>query len=90
MDEAIEDRVSDRRVAEICVPLIARQLARDDGRAGGVAVFHHLQEILPLDVGEGGEPPVIEEQDVERARRASSVGYEPSARASARAVLDCT
>ncbi len=64
MHEAIEDRVRDRRVAEIRVPLIAGQLARDDRRAAGVTILHHLQEILPLDVSHGGEPPVIEDQDV--------------------------
>ena len=65
VDEAIEDGVGDRRVAQIRVPLIAGELARDDRRAGGVAILHHLEEILALDVGHGGEAPVIEDQDVD-------------------------
>ena len=65
MDEAIEDGVGDRRIAEIRVPLIARELARDDRRARAVAILHYLKEILALDVGHGGEAPVVEDQDVD-------------------------
>ena len=65
VDEAIEDGVGDRRVAQIRVPLIAGELARDDRRAGRVAILHHLEEVLALDVGHGGEAPVIEDQDVD-------------------------
>jgi hypothetical protein len=46
------------------VPLVARQLTRDNRRACGVAVLHHLEEILSLHVGHGGEAPIIEDQDV--------------------------
>lgn len=63
MDEPIEHRVGDRRVAQIRVPLIARQLTRDDRRACGVAILHHLEEILALHIGHGGEAPVIEDQE---------------------------
>ena len=63
MHEAIEDGVGDRRVAEIRVPLIAGQLARDDRRAGRVAILHHLEEILSLHVGDGGQALVIEDRD---------------------------
>ena len=74
--EAIEDRVGDRRLAQIRVPLIARELARDDRRAGGVAILHHLEEVLALDVAQGGEPPVIEHQHVDagESRQQGRVG----------------
>ena len=38
VDEAIEDRVGDRRVAQIRVPLLAGQLARDDRATGSSVV----------------------------------------------------
>ena len=70
MDPAIEDGVGDRRVAQIRVPLSARQLTRDDRRARGVAILHDLEEILTLHIGHGGEAPVIKDQDV-HARHAA-------------------
>jgi hypothetical protein len=63
--EAIEDGVGDRGVAQRRVPLIAGQLARDDRRAGRVAILHHLEEILALDVGHRDQAPVIEDQDID-------------------------
>ncbi len=77
MDEAIEDGIGDRRVAEIRVPLIAGQLARDDRRAGRIAILHHLEEILALDVGHSGEAPVIEDQDVDAGQPREHGGVRP-------------
>ena len=76
VDDAIEDGVGDRRLAQIRVPLIAGQLARDDRRASRVAILQHFEKILTLDVGLGGQAPVIEDQDIDpcESREQNRVG----------------
>ena len=79
VDQAVEDGVGDRRVAQIGVPLLARQLAGDDRRARRVAVLDDFEQIVALDVGESGQAPVVEDEDVDAGepreqRRVGAVG----------------
>ena len=48
VDEAVEDGVGDCRISEVVVPLFDRDLARDDGRARGVAVLKDLEHVTAL------------------------------------------
>jgi hypothetical protein len=48
VDDAIEDRVSERRVANDPVPVVDFKLARDDGRADVGAILGDFQEIAAL------------------------------------------
>ena len=61
MQEAVADGVGDGRLAEVVVPLGGRELARDDGRAGAVAVLQDFQEVAALLVLDRGEAPVIDD-----------------------------
>ena len=51
--------------AEVVVPLGRRELARDDGGPVPVAIFEDLEEVAALGVLDGGEAPVVEDEDVE-------------------------
>jgi len=64
MDNPIEDRIGDRRIAEVLVPAIGGQLTRDDRGSRAIAIVEDLQEVLPLRVFERGDAPVIENQDI--------------------------
>jgi hypothetical protein len=48
VDDPVEDGVGQRRVADDLVPVVDRQLAGDDQRAGAVAVLDDLQQIALL------------------------------------------
>jgi hypothetical protein len=65
MHDAVENRVGERRIAEVLVPAVDRQLTRDDRRPVPVSVIENLKEVLPLRVLEPHEAPIIEDQDVD-------------------------
>ena len=48
MHEPIEDGVGERRLAEVGVPGVDRQLADDEGRAGVDAVVEDLEQVGPI------------------------------------------
>jgi len=70
VEETITDRIGQRRIADVVVPLGGRQLAGDDRRAGAVPIFQDLEQIATLLILDRGEPPVVDDED---ARRASLV-----------------
>ena len=45
MDEPVEDGIRDRRLAEGLVPVLHRQLARDDRRAQATTVLDDLEQV---------------------------------------------
>ena len=47
MDQTVEDRVRQRRIADQVVPLLDRDLAGDQSRAPTVAILEDLQEVAP-------------------------------------------
>ena len=77
--DPIEDRVSDRRIAQVVMPAIGRQLTRNDRGPRAIAVVEDLQEILALDVFEPDEAPIIEDQHIDpgEARQHRRVGPVP-------------
>jgi hypothetical protein len=48
VDDAIEDRVGDGRIADQVVPAVDRDLAGDDGGAAAVALLDDLEEVATL------------------------------------------
>lgn len=60
--ESIEDRIGERRIGEIGVPLIDRQLARDNRLTPVVAVIQNLQQITLGLFAHRHEAEVIEHQ----------------------------
>ena len=51
VNQAIQDGVGDRGIADVFMPVFDRELAGDDGGAGAVAVLDDLQEISSFRVG---------------------------------------
>ena len=77
VDDPIEYRVGEGRLADDIVPCIDRQLAGEQDRAVSVAVFDDFHEIASLRCGEPVGAPIVEDQQVgadelpEQAREAS-------------------
>lgn len=71
MDQAVEDGVG---VADQRVPLIDRELAGDDGGATAVAVLEDLQEVVAGRGVERLEAPVVEDEEIDAAKRAQQAG----------------
>ena len=61
MDQAVEDGVSEGRVADDLVPGVDRELAGDDGGLAAVSVFENLEQVAAFNGCERGEAPVVEE-----------------------------
>ena len=62
VDDAIEDGVGERRVADEFVPAVHGNLAGDQQRALLVAVLDDLQQVAPLLGGQRFRTPVVEDQ----------------------------
>src|SRR5580700_1736535 len=77
VDDAIEDGVRERRLADDIVPLVAGKLTGDKRRAVSVAVLDDLHQIAPLVGGEPVWSPIVEDQQIgldqspEQAREAT-------------------
>ena len=64
MDQAVEDGIGQRWIADGGMPVRYRQLAGDEGRAAAMPVIDDFQQITPAFVGQRRQPPVINDQDV--------------------------
>jgi hypothetical protein len=62
VDETIQDGVRQGWAADDFVPLREWHLAGDNGGAAAMAVLEDLEQILPLDLGEDGQAPVVQDQ----------------------------
>src|SRR5438128_482786 len=62
VDDAVEDGVSDGRLADDVVPSIYGYLAGDECCAAAVAFLDDLQQIAALVGSERFEPPVVEDE----------------------------
>jgi len=82
VDQTIQHRVRERGVAQVVVPALARQLAGDHGRAAPILMIEQLEQVVSVDVRDGGEAQSSSTSTSTRASRARSVVYEPSAWAS--------
>jgi hypothetical protein len=60
VDEAIEDRVAERRIADDLVPVVEGELTRHERGAPAVAVLEYFQKITPLGVPERGKAEVVD------------------------------
>ena len=65
MDEPIEDCVGDGAITEIRMPLIERELTRDEGRFAVVAVIEDFQKVSHGLIAERREPEVIEHDQID-------------------------
>ena len=62
MQHPIQNGVGERRIIQIGMPMLRRQLTGNQGRTGGDAIIEHFQQIVALDLIERCQPPVIKNQ----------------------------
>lgn len=60
VNQAVQDGVGQRGVADGGMPVVHRKLAGDHRRARIVAVVEDLQEVAAVHVVEHGEPPIVQ------------------------------
>ena len=73
MNDAIEDGIGERRLADDLVPALDRQLAGDDDRASVAAVLDDLQEVAALPGIELFRPPIVEDEEIDAGKVRSSL-----------------
>ena len=74
MDDAVEDRIGQRRDPDHVVPAIDGNLAGDDERAFIVAVFDYFEEIARLLGRQCFWPPIIQNEEFGASDRAQESG----------------
>jgi hypothetical protein len=74
VDDAIEDGIGERRVADDLIPSLDRQLAGDQDRTGVVAILDDLQEVAALLGIELLRSPVVEDEKIDAGKGAQELG----------------
>src|SRR3990172_5239787 len=64
VNEPVENGVGQGAVADHLVPVFDRKLAGDQGGSVDVAVVHDLQQVAALVVVQGGQTPVVDDEQV--------------------------
>ena len=62
MDQAVENRISQCRVADGLMPMLHGQLASDNGGAGDVPVIEDFEQVTPAFIGQWRQSPIINQQ----------------------------
>lgn len=77
VDEAIDDRIGDRGIAEVGMPEVMRELAGDHRGAGVIAVLEEFQEVLTSRRVDRRDREVVQDdpafEDLHRGRRQPDV-----------------
>ncbi len=74
VDEAVEDGVGERRIADDLVPLLDRNLAGDQNRRALMAIFEDFEEIALLGLGELRQTPIIQDKQLDARQRLEKPG----------------
>ena len=62
MEQPVKNRVSQRGIPQSLMPVVHRELTRDNGRASPVPVFQEFEYVASALLTEGRQSPVIENQ----------------------------
>ena len=74
MDEAVEQRISERWISELSVPGVDGKLTATEGGAIAVAVLQDFQQIPSLHLGRRTHQEIIQNQQVEASETAQQLG----------------
>ncbi len=74
VNDAIEDSVGERWIADDVVPAIDRHLAGAKDRTGIVAVLDDFEQVAGLVGGELFRPPIVEDEEFDPAEGAQQLG----------------
>src|ERR1700682_306135 len=64
VDDAIEDSVGQRRIVEVCVPVVDRQLTGDQRRFAGDAIVEQFEQVVAFGLADRRETPIVEDQQI--------------------------
>lgn len=64
MDEPIQDRIAKSRIANQVMPVFEGELAGHEGGPAVVAVLEDFEQVASFEVAEGGQAPVVEDEEV--------------------------
>ena len=65
MHQTVEDGVGDCGISDQLVPMLDGNLAGHDCRAAAVTVVDDVEQVAALLRGERGEPPIVEDQQLD-------------------------
>ena len=68
VNEAVEDGVGEGRIADDLAPLLDRNLAGDDRGSELMGILEDFEEIALLGFGERRQAPIVQDQELERAK----------------------
>ena len=77
MKEPIADRIREGRIPDVFMPVGGRQLAGDDRRPGAVAILQDLQQIPSLDLLQGDEGEIIQDENLHPRQLPEELGVRP-------------
>jgi hypothetical protein len=60
MDQAVQDRIGDGRITDMVMPVLHGELAGDEGRAGSMTVFDHLEQVSAFGITQRGQSQIID------------------------------
>jgi hypothetical protein len=79
VDQAIEDRIGQRGISDLGMPFIYRELSGHEGGTEAMTVFEEFQEVPALFIGEGGQTPVVQDDQIGFRQGGQELGVAPVA-----------
>jgi hypothetical protein len=79
VDQAIEDRIGQRGISDLGMPFIHRELSGHEGGTEAMAVFEEFQEVPALFIGQGGQSPVVQGDQIGFCQGGQELGVAPVA-----------
>ena len=64
MQHAIQNGVGERWIVQIGMPMFRRQWAGNQGRACADPIIEYFQQVIALDLIDGGESPVVANEQI--------------------------
>jgi len=79
VDQAIEDRIGQRGISDLGMPFIHRELSSHEGGMEAMTVFEEFQEVPALFIGQGGQSPIVQGDQVGFSQGGQELGVAPVA-----------
>jgi len=64
VDQAIENRVGQRGIADRLMPMLDGKLAGNNGGAAAVAVFEQFKHVVSADIIKLRQPPIVKDDQI--------------------------
>ncbi len=77
VDQAIQDGIGQGRIPDLGVPFIHQELGSHESGAEAVTIFEKFQKVPALIVGQGGQAPVIQDDQLGFRQGGQELGITP-------------